>query len=374
MIERKIVNKSILARAIGGAVLALAAQHSFAQSSVTLYGIVDTSIRYLTNANAANNSQTAMGVGPITGSRWGLKGNEDLGGGLSAVFRLENGFNLWNGGFASAGTEFNRMAYVGLSSKQYGTLTFGRQNTPLFDQLGNTFDPLTVGNYDQDGFVPVAAGYGLRANNSVKYNGTFAGVNIDAMYGFGNTAGSTGANNMYGVTATYTFARLSMLAGYQQNSDAANRKFRSGVVGATYAITDTVKAYAGYMHFQDNTGMVEVFNAASGSPAAALTVGRVNANRIDDAFYAGATYQITAPLMLSAAYYYDHARNAEYSNTTLGRSQRQSAVLIAEYSLSKRTEVYGTVDFQRGTGASASMDFPGRNNQTGVAVGLRNIF
>ncbi|WP_347558958.1 porin [Robbsia sp. KACC 23696] len=379
MIERKIVNKSILARALGGAILALAAQHSFAQSSVTLYGIVDTSIRYLTNANAANDSQTAMGVGPITGSRWGLKGNEDLGGGLSAIFRLENGFNLWNGGFASAGTEFNRMAYVGLASKQYGTLTFGRQNTPLFDQLGNSFDPLTVGNYDQDSFLPVAAGYGLRSNNSVKYNGTFAGVNLDAMYGFGNTAGSAGANNMYGFTLTYTFAKLSMLAAYQQNSDAANRKFRSAVVGATYSITDAVKAYAGYMHFQDNTGMVEVFNGAAGSAAATIGAsavghGILNANRIDDGFYAGATYQVTAPLMVSAAYYYDHARNAEYSNGTLGRSQRYSAVLIAEYALSKRTEVYGTVDFQRGTGAAASMDFPGRNNQTGVAVGLRNVF
>jgi predicted porin len=66
--------------AIGGALIAIAAQSAFAQSSVTLYGIVDTSVRYLTNANATNDSQVAMGVGPITGSRWGLKGSEDLAG------------------------------------------------------------------------------------------------------------------------------------------------------------------------------------------------------------------------------------------------------------------------------------------------------
>jgi predicted porin len=128
---RNPVKKTICA--IGGTLIALAAQSAFAQSSVTLYGIVDTSVRYLTNANAKNDSQVSMGVGPITGSRWGLKGSEDLGGGLSTIFRLEDGFNLWNGQFASQNTLFNRMAYVGLSSNQYGALTFGRQNTPLFD-------------------------------------------------------------------------------------------------------------------------------------------------------------------------------------------------------------------------------------------------
>ena len=195
--RRHSVNK--ITRAITGAFIAIAAQSSFAQSSVTLYGIVDTSVRYLTNANANNDSQVAMGDGPITGSRWGLKGSEDLGDGLSAVFRLENGFNLWNGQLASANTLFNRMAYVGLSSNQYGAVTFGRQNTPLFDQLGNVYDPLTVGNYDQDGWLPGALGYGLRENNSVKYNGQFGGLTVAAMYSFGNVAGSNGANNMYGL-------------------------------------------------------------------------------------------------------------------------------------------------------------------------------
>jgi predicted porin len=214
-----------ITRAITGSFIAIAAQSSFAQSSVTLYGIVDTSVRYLTNANANNDSQVSMGNGPITGSRWGLKGSEDLGGGLSTVFRLENDFNVWNGQLASQNTLFSRMAYVGLSSNQYGTLTFGRQNTPLFDQLGNVYDPLTVGNFDQDGWLPGALGYELRSNNSVKYNGQFGGLNVEAMYAFGNTAGSTGANNMYGVTASYTFSGLSLDAGYQQNSDAQNRKF-----------------------------------------------------------------------------------------------------------------------------------------------------
>ncbi|HEY4801008.1 MAG TPA: porin [Paraburkholderia sp.] len=363
-----------IASAVGGLALALACQSSFAQSSVTLYGIVDTSIRYLTNANAKNDSEVQMGVGPITGSRWGLKGSEDLGGGLKAVFRLENGFNLWNGQLASSNTLFNRMAYVGVSSDKYGTVTMGRQNTPLFDQLGNTFDPLTVGNFDQDGWLPGALGYGLRENNSVKYDGKFGGLEIEGMYSFGGVPGSLGASNMYGFTASYAAGPVSLLAGYQQNSDASNNKYRVANLGAVYAI-GPVHLYGGWLWGQDNTGMVDLFMAAANSPAANNFLKPVTkTNRIDNGLYAGATWQVTSPLLLTAAYYYDHAKNGlNADGATLSTGVRYSAVLLAEYSLSKRTEVYGTVDFTRGTG-SATSDFPGRNNQTGVAVGLRNIF
>ncbi len=366
-----------IAYAIGTAAVALTCQHAAAQSSVTLYGIVDTSVRYLTNANAANDSQVQMMEGPITGSRWGLKGSEDLGGGLSTVFRLENGFNLWNGQFASSGVLFNRMAYVGLSSNQYGTVTLGRQNTPLFDQLGNVFDPLTVGNYDQDGWLPGAMGYGLRENSSVKYNGQFGGLNVEGMYAFGGVAGSTGANNMYGFTAAYNYGPLSFDAGYQQNSDQFNNKYRVANAGAVYVI-GSVKLYGGWLWGQDNTGMVDAFMASAGSPAAnyASTAhpAVTKTNRIDTGLYAGATWQVTSPLLLTAAYYYDHAKNGLNPDGSLSTGVRYSAVLLAEYSLSKRTEVYSTVDFMRGTGSAAASDFPGRNNQTGVAVGLRNIF
>jgi len=366
--------------AIGATLLALSAQSAFAQSSVTLYGIVDTSIRYLTNANAANDNLVQMTQGPITGSRWGLKGTEDLGGGLSAIFRLENGFNLWNGQFASANTLFNRMAYVGIQSNQYGAITAGRQNTPLFDQLGNVFDPLTVGNFDQDGWLPGALGYGLRQNNSVKYDGKFGGFELEGMYSFGGVPGSVGANSMYGFTGSYAYGPLSLLAGYQQNSDANNNKYRVANLGGVYAF-GPVKGYAGWLWGQDNTGMVDLYMQSGGSPSfdaivpgGALNVAKTGTNRIDNGLYAGATWQVTAPLLLTAAYYYDHARNARNIDNALSTGTRWSAVMVAEYSLSKRTEVYGTVDFTRGTGASADADFPGRNNQTGVAVGFRNIF
>ncbi|MEC5407451.1 porin [Paraburkholderia sp. MPAMCS5] len=358
--------------ALAGTMLAGAVPSVHAQSSVTLYGIVDTSLRYLTNADSKNDSQLAMGIGPVTGSRWGLKGSEDLGAGLQTVFRLENGFNVWNGQLASANTLFNRLAYVGLSSNRYGTVTAGRQNTPLFDQLGSVYDPLTVGNYDQDGWLPGALGYGLRSNNAIKYNGQFGGLNVEAMYGVGGVPGSLGASSMYGLTASYAVNGLSIDVGYQQNSDSANNKFRVVNVSAVYSF-NSVKTYAGWLHSQDNTGIVDLYMGAAGSPASTWTP-KPKTNRIDDGFYAGATWQVTSPLLLTAAGYYDRSRNALNSDgLTSGRGTRYSAALLAEYSLSKRTEVYGTVDYIHGTGAAAA-DFPGRNNQTGVAVGFRNIF
>ena len=136
-----------------------------------------------------------------------------------------------------------------------------------------------------------------------------------------------------------------------------------------------VHLYGGWLWGQDNTGVVDQYMAAANSPAAINFVTPVTkTNRIDNGLYAGATWQVSSPLQLTAAYYYDHAKNGlNEDGVTLSTGVRYSAVLLAEYSLSKRTEVYGTVDFMRGTG-SATADFPGRNNQTGVAVGFRNIF
>ncbi|WGS54786.1 porin [Paraburkholderia sp. D15] len=353
----------------GTTALVLFVPTAFAQSSVTLYGLADTSIRYLTNADSKNNSQTAMGEGVETPSRWGLKGSEDLGNGVSAVFRLENQFQLWSGKLDnSSNTLFQRQAYVGLSSSQYGTLTFGRQQTPFFEAMGRTFDPMTVGDYWQDSYVYNPVGPFLTASSSVKYSGQFGGLHVSGMYGFGGVAGSTGENSMYGVTVSYDIGPFSADAGFQQN-DLGGKKFNIANVSGVYAITPSVKLLAGWLHSQDNTGLADIDMQQSGAP----TLPHVSPNRIDDALYVGSTWQVTAPLTLTFAGYYDHARNAATLGGALGAGINYSATILAEYALSKRTEVYGTVDFARGNGAFLA-DYPGRNNQTGVALGLRTLF
>jgi len=363
------MKKTSIVHALVGTVLLGVMPHVYAQSSVTLYGIVDTSVRYLTNANSNNDSLISMGEGVETPSRFGLKGSEDLGGGLSAVFRLENQFQLWSGRFDNSGNQlFQRHAYVGLSSNRYGTLTLGRQQTPLFEMMGNIYDPMTVGDYWQDSWIYNPVGPFLTTSNSVKYSGHFGGLQIEGIYGVGGVPGSVGQNSMYGFTASYTIGALSADVGFQQN-DVSGKKFNVTNVSAAYAFTPALKVMAGWLHSQDNTGLADLDMQQSGAPALA----RTSPNRIDDSFYVGSTWQPSAPLTLTAAGYYDHARNAARLGNTLGVGINYSATLLAEYALSKRTEVYGTVDFTRGNGAFLA-DYPGRNDQTGVAVGIRNIF
>ncbi|MCC8396707.1 porin [Paraburkholderia sp. MMS20-SJTR3] len=367
---------------LGGAALALTAEQAAAQSSITLYGVADVSVRYLTNSNASNDNRLFMTNGAITNSRWGLRGSEDLGGGIKAIFDLESGIDLQNGAASDSHRIFNRNAYVGLSSR-YGTLTLGRQKTPLFDLLGDTYDPLTVGNYAENSWLPGALGAGLYADNAVKYTGTFNGLTVAAMYSFGTDSTSTGeggfsgqvpghlgAGNMYGFTLSYVAGPLSVAAGVQQNSDNSNHKQTTFNANAVYAFSST-KVYVGYLHSKDDTGFVDSALAQQTLvPGVDIVKG---SGRIDNGPFAGVTWQATRALTLTGAAYYDHMSNAAIGNGQLDSGYRYTFVGLAEYALSKRTEVYGTVDFNKVSGA-ASVELPGRNNQTGVALGLRTIF
>ena len=385
------MKKVVISSAVG-ALFTVAASSAFAQSSVTLYGLVDTAVRYQTNAGPDGKDVFGMTVGPETNSRWGLRGTEDLGGGLSAVFRLENEFKAYNGQMSPANTLFGRQSYVGLSSNQYGTLTFGRQYSPIYDTMGDVFDPLTVGDYWQDSWMYNGIGNYLEVNNSVKYKVTVGGLSVDAIYGFGNNAGSVGLGSTYGVELTYVYGPASLNTGFQQTSvattsasptDAVNgAKINFLHVSGAYQITPAVRLLGGWLHQQDQTGLTDAAMQQGGAPA----LRGASLNRIDDTLYVGANWQATGPLLFTFAGYYGHTRNAELLDGTLGNGINYSATVLAEYSLSRRTEVYGTVDFARGNGTFAA-DYPGstnpttgavdqigRTNNVGAAIGLRTTF
>jgi len=131
--------------AVAASIVVAGAAH--AQSSVTLYGIIDTSIVYSNDArknpanpSAGSGSQWQVFAGSIYVPRFGLRGSEDLGGGLSAIFQLENGFNSVNGTFKNGGDLFGRQAWVGLGAARYGTLTLGRQ----YDFMVTYLTPLSA--------------------------------------------------------------------------------------------------------------------------------------------------------------------------------------------------------------------------------------
>ena len=132
------MKKTQLAAALGGVLAVCAAGAAQAQSNVTLYGVLDGGLSYVSNVGGSKNFGTADGL--QSGNRWGLKGSEDLGGGLSAIFTLENGFNLTNGGLGQGSREFGRQAFVGLSSKSFGSLTIGRQ----YDSVVDFVSPITA--------------------------------------------------------------------------------------------------------------------------------------------------------------------------------------------------------------------------------------
>lgn len=170
----------------------------YAQSSVTLYGIIDTGVEYVSHANAAGDGVFRMPA--ITGSlpsRWGLRGVEDLGGGLKALFTLENGFNVRGGDIGQGGRLFGRQAWVGLSSN-YGNLTFGRQYTMTYIALleNEIMGPAIYSLGSLDAYVPSA-----RSDNSIVYKGTFSGLTVGLTYSFGRDSAGTGNSPGQGTCA-----------------------------------------------------------------------------------------------------------------------------------------------------------------------------
>jgi predicted porin len=196
-----------------------------AQNSVTLYGVIDTGISYVSKANEAGDHRWGTQNGNLSGSRWGLKGQEDLGGGLKAIFQLENGFDPSTGTLNQGGRLFGRQAYVGLTGNQWGTVTMGRQYDPSVDMVqpltgdnywGAAFStPGDIDNYDND----------LRVSNSVKYvSPTFGGFQFEGIYGFSNLAGTTGQGHTWGGAASYNNGPFAFAASYlYANNPTAGR-------------------------------------------------------------------------------------------------------------------------------------------------------
>jgi len=360
------MKKSALTLALG----TLFAGSAYAQTSVTLYGIVDQSIRYHTNANANDDGLVRLTNGAITNSRWGIKGSEALGNNLKAIFQLENGFDPDTGRANQDNSLFGRQAYVGLSG-DFGTIKLGRQYTEGFNLFGD-FDPLTIGNYDENAWPFFLTR--LRNNNVISYDGKFGGLNVGASYGFGETPGSVRTNQYWGARAAYTFGPFGIGGVYQETRDSAENKQQMWGVAGKYTI-GAAKLFLGYIGGKDHTGLIDTqfMNAdptTSRNPLPAGSNWAANPRK-DTIGYVGATYQLTPALALTGAFYYD---DIEDKNGVAGNDgKRYTGVLLAEYALSKRTQVYGTVDYNK-VKDGARTELPGKSNRTGVGVGIRHIF
>src|ERR1700761_3025360 len=171
MVETKVDKriKALSATSIVGATAILWSASAMAQSTVTLYGIMDAGVEVLTGApDSKGHSSTLVREesGGVNSSRIGLRGSEDLGGGLKAIFTLEGGIDATDGKSLQSGRLFGRQSFVGLSSS-YGSLTLGRQRIPMYN-YGAKFDPIDYYNY---GLKETDSQFSGRADNSVMYKG-----------------------------------------------------------------------------------------------------------------------------------------------------------------------------------------------------------
>ena len=182
------MKKTLLAAAL----LAGFAGVAQAETSVTLYGIIDTGIGYnkisgAKDGNAAkieNGSRFGMINGVQNGSRWGLRGSEDLGDGLRAVFTLESGFDSGNGKSGQSSRLFGRQATIGLASDSWGQLDFGRQ-TNIASKYFGSIDPFGAGFGQANIGTAFSAANKQRYDNMVMYQTpSFSGFQFGIGYSF----------------------------------------------------------------------------------------------------------------------------------------------------------------------------------------------
>ncbi|RKP51940.1 porin [Pararobbsia silviterrae] len=348
---------------IAAACLAGVASLAQAQNSVTLYGALDTSLAYFSNQKGTDGQSGRtfeMMSGNMSPNNFGLKGNEDLGGGLSAIFKLESGFNIDNGKQGQGGRLFGRQAWVGLDSTQYGSVTLGRQYDPLIDLIqpltndgafGSTFaTPGDMDNYDNS----------YRTDNSVKYTSpNLSGLQMSAMYAFGGQAGATGSGQTYAIAAAYNNGPFGFGAGYfHANSNGTSGTFDGLNPNASFA-NDSDAITGGFV----TANSLQIIRAAGDYVFGPFTVGIAYSN-VEYDNYAGPSasdnnthfntgqffmnYQLTPAALLGVGYNYTkgdgNGVDAIYNQVSLG----------ADYFLSKRTDLYALAGYQHASGQTIS--------------------
>jgi predicted porin len=370
---------------IGG--LSMVSAPAFAQSSVTLYGILDTGIEYVSHANAAGDHVVRMpGITGEIPSRWGLRGAEDLGGGYKAVFALESGFNTRGGDSGQGGRLFGRQAWVGIASP-YGQLSLGRQYTMTYWAMADSdiLGPDIYGSGSLDSYLPNA-----RSDNTIGYKGSFHGLTVGATYSFGRDGAGTGNSPGQGTCA-------GQLAGHSTDCRqwSAMLKYDASVFGVAAAYDEQRGGASAAANFFDGAATFPLTSGADKDLRMQLNgwanllgvkigggwVGRhvdtdspATPNVHSNLFYLGAAYSITPAFTLDGEVF--RITNAQQdARATMG-------TLRGTYSLSKATAVYlqgsylvnsthGRYSLSSGGGGTT----PGAGqNQTGLMAGIRHAF
>lgn len=364
--------------------LILYTQVAFAQSSVTLYGLLSEGIGWVNNEGGAHNFKMESGSNQNT--RFGLKVTEDLGAGTRAIAQLENGFDITSGKFQQGGRMFGRLAYVGLANDSLGSVTLGRQYDMFWDYL----TPL----------VPAAAANGLAANpgdadnlmgswrysNSVKYvSPSIRGITAEGLYAFSNSADSFSMNRAFSAGIGYENSRFKIAAAFVELD-------RPGTANASGAVSDDY-ASAPFFLFRTsplnrNIGVDRQRNFAVGGRYDFgplrwnVIVDRVQFRYLDGTsldltnYDTSFSYYVTPALVLGVAYIYSQGK---YGGGVNARPHWNTGQASIDYLLSKRTDVYLYDTFQQVSGSYAVADIYGNapstsRNQNMLMAGIRHRF
>ncbi|WP_250502113.1 porin [Caballeronia sp. AZ7_KS35] len=347
-----------------------------AQSSATLFGVLDEGIAYTSNIKGESAVKTANGIRWPT--YWGVKGREDLGGGWNAIFNLQSAFNINTGAMATSDVLFGRLAQVGLASNRYGQVTFGRQGDFMNDFLYLVPEAeqfLTTYSMAPGGLDRMAGG---QLSNSVKYrSGIGPGLTFGAMYAFPSTAtGSGAASNGYGRSfeVRYINPVVDAIAVYSQISG----------LSVTPASSIGTTSFLGYRL---------AFGASTPVQLRSLSVAALGISYVIGAATAVATYTDVhmdsgresgslQTLTLGGTYHFSRAFLFEggASASRLGQSRWNQIVGTFDYFFSKVTDVYLAADWERarGAGQTAELNQSGgpstTNSQAIVQVGIKHYF
>ncbi|WP_175687938.1 porin [Burkholderia anthina] len=351
--------KKMVVAAVIGALSGVA----HAQSSVTLFGRIGGGVRWVNGL--AGGSQIGFNNNIISGNEFGIRGREDLGGGTKALFVLDGSFNSGTGALKNSGTLFSQAAYVGLTG-DWGRITLGRQFNAAED-LGIALDPL--GGRGQSLSVEPGVLFDgnpftldSRFDNTIKYLGQVGGLKVGANYSPGGVAGASRAGTSYSAAAMYTLADLMGGVSYAKTySPDGSQSAQTIQAGGTLQL--------GRARFYLSYASLNVTANKAGAPS-----------RRDDIPSFGIVVQPVPTVQLSAAAFYDRARNL--GNVRDADGHKLTAYAIAEYFLSKRTELYVEVDRNGMTGAYmrdpvtiAALNLRrGASATTGVSIGLMTRF
>ena len=330
------MNKKLVALAVS----AVAAGAVSAQTAnVTLYGVIDTYVaseRVSAQGTTPSTSVTVLNAGGLSGSRWGLRGSESLGGGMNAIFTLENGFDSSTGGLNQGGRLFGRRAFVGLNGG-FGQVQVGRDYSPNFWVMLNSDDTYGGGLTGFSAVANLGQFYAntLRQDNQLQYiTPNMGGLTARAAWAFGEVAGGTNRGRTFGANVEYKNGPIYAGVGFSDLKDAAGSASRKQfIIGASYNFG---VAYVGATYMENKS--------ETGSKTKPLAV------------------SVTVPFGASRV-------GLQVAQSKNGSAKASTFGLMLENDLSKRTTAYAVAGQAKNKGLTNIFD--GNTDGTGTAASNR---